>query len=228
VERVLRRIAGNALPGEELWCAASNLLDATRPGDFNQAMMELGATVCLPRNPQCLVCPLAVGCKTLGEHKTAPRAAMQSRAVGHALAVRTGKDGGASKEEILLEQRAAEQTVMSGLWELPRLKDSVVPEGDLRMAVRHAIMQVNYDVRVRTVFEDDVEALTVIGGTRRWVPVSEAADMALTGLARKVLTRAQLISAATRNAHDATAAAGDVAGRDIAGPNIAGENKVVF
>jgi len=236
VERVLCRVAGWEAGGakgatelrRQVQALAGELLSPARPGDFNQAMMELGATVCLPRNPQCLVCPLAVGCKTLGEHKTAPRAAMQSRAVGHALAVRTGKDGGASKEEILLEQRAAEQTVMSGLWELPRLKDSVVPEGDLRMAVRHAIMQVNYDVRVRTVFEDDVEALTVIGGTRRWVPVSEAADMALTGLARKVLTRAQLISAATRNAHDATAAAGDVAGRDIAGPNIAGENKVVF
>ena len=55
------------------------------------------------------------------------------------------------------------------------------------MTVRHAIMQVNYYVRIRTVFEDDVEAMTVPGGERRWVPLNEAAGMALTGLTRKVL-----------------------------------------
>ncbi len=61
------------------------------------------------------------------------------------------------------------------------------------MTVRHAIMQVNYYVRIRTVFEDDVEAMTVAGGERRWVPLREAAGMALTGLARKVLARAHLL-----------------------------------
>lgn len=82
---------------------------------------------------------------------------------------------------------------MPGLWELPVLRDAAVPEEDLRMTVRHAIMQVNYYVRIRTVFEDDVKAMTVKGGRRRWVPLSEAAGMALTGLTRKVLSRAHLL-----------------------------------
>jgi len=73
------------------------------------------------------------------------------------------------------------------------LLDPVVPEGDLRMTVRHAIMQVNYYVRVRTLLEGEIEALSGPGGHRRWVPLAEAAGMALTGLARKVLTRARLI-----------------------------------
>src|SRR5271156_5198617 len=47
---------------------ASHLIDINRPGDFNQAMMELGATVCLPRNPLCLRCPVQRGCRTRGEH----------------------------------------------------------------------------------------------------------------------------------------------------------------
>jgi hypothetical protein len=64
------------------------------------------------------------------------------------------------------------------------------------MTVRHAIMQVNFYVRIRTVFEDDVEALTIPGGDRRWVPLQDAAGMALTGLARKVLARAHLLVAA--------------------------------
>jgi hypothetical protein len=82
---------------------------------------------------------------------------------------------------------------MPGLWELPALNETTVPEEELRITLRHAIMQVNYYVRIRTVFEDDIDALTVAGGERRWVPLGEAAGMALTGLARKVLARAHLL-----------------------------------
>ena len=124
---------------------------------------------------------------------------MMSRAVGYALSVRTesaaGKRRGPGGREVLLEQRPARQTVMPGMWELPMLVRSDVPQKDLRMTLRHAIMQVNYYVRIRTVFEDDIESMTVAGGERRWVQLREAAGMALTGLARKVLTRAQLLPA---------------------------------
>jgi hypothetical protein len=61
-------------------------------------------------------------------------------------------------------------------------------------------MQVNYYVRIRIVFEDDVDAMTVPGEERRWVPVAESAGMALTGLTRKVLTRAHLLADAPRGA----------------------------
>ncbi len=205
VERVLCRLsgwesasrAGAATLRRKIENLAGRLVDPKRPGDFNQALMELGATVCLPRNPQCLVCPVAAGCKTRGEHKTAPRARMLSREVAHALSVRMGRSSAkthtAAGREVLLEQRAATQTVMPGMWELPLLRDAAVPEEDLRMTVRHAIMQVNYYVRIRTVFEDDIDAMTVAGGERRWVPLSEVAGMALTGLARKVLSRAHLL-----------------------------------
>ena len=208
VERVLCRLAGwdagsrkggGATLRRKIESLAGRLLDRARPGDFNQAIMELGATVCAPRNPQCPVCPLAADCKTRGEHKTPRRAPMMSRAVGYALSVRTesmpSKRRGSGGREVLLEQRPAQQTVMPGMWELPMLVRSDVPQKDLRMSVRHAIMQVNYYVRVRTVFEDDIEGMTVAGGERRWVPLREAAGMALTGLARKVLTRAHLLAA---------------------------------
>ena len=209
VERVLCRIegwkAGSRAGGgsavrrgiEEL---AARLVDPLRPGDFNQALMELGATLCLPRNPQCLVCPLAADCKTQGEHDTAPRPPMQCREVAYALSVRSGRVAGQLHREVLLEQRPPTQTVMPGLWELPALIDSRVPDKELRLTVRHAIMQVNYYVRIRTVFEDDVEAMTVASGERRWVPLGEAAGMALTGLARKVLARLHLLTAAPLDA----------------------------
>jgi A/G-specific adenine glycosylase len=101
---------------------------------------------------------------------------------------------------VLLEQRHAAQTVMPGLWELPTLRSAAVPAKELRLTVRHAIMQVNYYVRIRTVFEDDVDAMTVAGGERRWIPLGEAAGMALTGLARKVLNRLHLLAAAPLDA----------------------------
>jgi A/G-specific adenine glycosylase len=205
VERVLCRLAGweagiragsGAALRRKIEALADQLVDPAHAGNFNQALMELGATVCVPRNPQCLVCPIAVDCATRGEHKMPARRRMESREVAHALSIRTGRRPGVFSREVLLEQRPAGLTVMPGLWELPALPDAVVPDDQLRMTVRHAIMQVNYYVRIRTVFEDDVEQMLAPGGERRWVPLNEAIGMALTGLARKVLMRARLLPVA--------------------------------
>jgi A/G-specific adenine glycosylase len=212
VERVLCRLegldasssTGGAALKRRIATVADRLLDPAHPGDFNQALMELGATMCLPRNPQCLFCPLASRCQTRGEHKTPPRPRMLSRQAAHALAVRIGPQSGAvpgvARREVLLEQRPASLTVMPGLWELPALLDPKVPEELQCMTVRHAIMQVNYYVRIRNVLEEDVDVLTISAGERRWIPINEAAGMALTGLTRKVLTRCRLLSPAVPEA----------------------------
>lgn len=201
VERVLCRIAGWAANGgheRKVEALAVRLVDEKRPGDFNQAMMELGAMVCVPRNPQCLVCPIAEACKTRGEHKTAKRARAVVREVGHALCLKstgTGDAGDAETAAVLLEQRPASVTVMPGLWELPALRET--PNGKTRLTVRHAIMNVNYIVYIRKIEEEQLRELTLTGGERRWVPVREAETMALTGLTRKVLKRVN--GAATAN-----------------------------
>jgi A/G-specific adenine glycosylase len=202
VERVLCRLEGwpasshkttGAATLHKIEKLANQIVSPLHPGDSNQALMELGATLCTPRNPQCPRCPLLHGCATRGEHSAAPRPPMLSREVAHALSVRTGQAAGRFSREVLLEQRPETHTVMPGLWELPELKEAAVPESELRMTVRHAIMQTNYYVRIRTVFEDDIDLFCVAGGARRWVPLGEAAAMALTGLTRKVLARALLL-----------------------------------
>ena len=199
VERVLCRLAGwdeSADLRRKVGELAARMVDEARPGDFNQALMELGALVCLPRGPRCTDCPLNADCNTRGEHKTEKRAPMKSVEVAYALSVRTSEKKTAHDRggrEVLLEKRPATVSVMTGMWELPQLSEAVVPPEELRMTVRHAIMQTNYYVRVRTVFEDDVARLTVAHGERRWIPLGEAREMALTGLARKVLTRAHLL-----------------------------------
>jgi A/G-specific adenine glycosylase len=83
VERVFSRLwarpshAGEPCPPQspnrlDCWALAEALLDRRRPGDWNQALMELGATVCLPRQPQCGRCPLKRWCATNPEAKPAP------------------------------------------------------------------------------------------------------------------------------------------------------------
>jgi A/G-specific adenine glycosylase len=198
VERVLCRLAGwNAHNGHarKVAALAARLVDQTRPSDFNQAMMELGATLCLPRNPQCLVCPLAEYCKTRGVHQTAPRPRAVVREVGHALCVRQTANGSHREgPRVLLEQRPPSVTVMPGMWELPAFRET--PPKQVRLTVRHSIMNVNYVVRICDVREDEL-GLTVAAGERRWVLLHDAAAMALTGLARKVLKR--LTSASPQN-----------------------------
>jgi A/G-specific adenine glycosylase len=96
--------------------AAGELLDAGRPGDFNQAIMELGALICTPRQPACPLCPLAKGCKAraLGrpdEFPKLPSRAPASR-VRKALALVTR--GGA----VLCAPRLGPGR-MVGMWQFP-------------------------------------------------------------------------------------------------------------
>src|SRR5580700_4164812 len=91
VERVLQRMHGKNIAGEKLWRAAGELLSQQRPGDFNQAMMELGATVCLPRQPQCLLCPVSDLCATRGELQQQIKPTRQTkRHINYTLACRNG------------------------------------------------------------------------------------------------------------------------------------------
>jgi A/G-specific adenine glycosylase len=205
VERVFCRLMGwsaessSVAHKRKVEHLAAQLLDPKRPGDFNQAMMELGAMVCLPRSPRCWQCPLHQICLTRGEHKARPRPPMQSREIAHALVLRVRPIAGkrhAQSRQVLLEQRPASQSVMPGLWQLPELRHSAVPEHDLRMTLRHSIMQINYTARVRDVSASEVIELTVRTGRRRWIPLDKTAAMPLTGLARKILTRVRLQSTA--------------------------------
>ncbi|KAE8708093.1 A/G-specific adenine DNA glycosylase [Hibiscus syriacus] len=72
VVRVLARLkAISANPKDKhtvknFWKLAAQLVDPSRPGDFNQSLMELGATLCTPLNPSCTTCPVSSQCRALG------------------------------------------------------------------------------------------------------------------------------------------------------------------
>jgi A/G-specific adenine glycosylase len=113
-------------------------------GDHNQAMMELGATICLPRAPLCLQCPVYVLCRTRGEHPTPPRSPQLSRPIAYLLDMR--KRGAAT--EVLLERRPDDASLMPAMYELPPLPLDAVVGREPVLRVRHSITNTNYYVQV--------------------------------------------------------------------------------
>jgi len=178
VERVLQRVSGKRLAGEALWGAAGEFLDGSRPGDFNQAMMELGAIVCTPRSPKCLTCPVVELCTARGELAGAGKPAPQKkREVHYTLSCRNG--------EVFLVQRARDASLMAGMWELPETastKGSVSPS----FTLRHSITVTDYTVHVW-------RSATRVRASGEWVPVERLDRVALTGLARKILRKAEML-----------------------------------
>ena len=83
VERVVERLQGRRLPSPKIWQLAESLLSPRRPGDFNQAMMELGATVCIPGEPKCLLCPVAKFCHTQGNLPGGAKSPKLSKVIVH-------------------------------------------------------------------------------------------------------------------------------------------------
>jgi A/G-specific adenine glycosylase len=125
VERVLLRITGRpeaagAQAADVLNRIAQSLVTARNPGDHNQAMMELGATVCVPRNPHCDECPVFALCRTRGEHPTPPRARLQSERIAYGLCTRKMRESIAV--EVLLQRRPADASRMPGMLELPQIE----------------------------------------------------------------------------------------------------------
>ena len=122
-------------------------LDPRHPGLFNQALMELGAAVCLPKNPRCSVCPLAAGCLarargTAAELPVKRRDAEPVRLAGAMLVIRRGG-------RILLRQREAAARRMPGFWDLPAPEDLPDARAMERLgACRHTITHYHYNLSV--------------------------------------------------------------------------------
>ncbi|MEM1202018.1 MAG: A/G-specific adenine glycosylase [Acidobacteriota bacterium] len=122
VERVMaRRLALEEDPKkragrERLLAAAADLLDPERAGDSNQAFMELGATVCRPKAPKCLLCPLGAGCLGKGDAERYPPPRKRRKVERVELAVAVVREEG---RLLLFRRPEGGVDLMPGLWELP-------------------------------------------------------------------------------------------------------------
>jgi A/G-specific adenine glycosylase len=176
VERVLLRILGQpedrsaaarkqiADLAQQLVPAAANDRLTNLPGEHNQAMMELGATVCVPRSPLCHVAHL-----------------FATRKMG----VQT---------QVLLEQRPREASLMPGMLELPPLPLDIIEGLQPALRIRHAITTTNYVVEIFTESGRTLQQhVPAAAKDLRWVDVQQLAQQPLTGLARKVMQKLKVM-----------------------------------
>jgi A/G-specific adenine glycosylase len=123
VLRVVARVAndasdtGSAKVREKFRAIAQAWMDRQDPAGFNQAMMELGATICLPRNPLCQACPVSVRCRArqMGTAAGLPVKLRRHAAVHMDAVLLLVEDGG----RVLLRRREAGARRMAGFWDLP-------------------------------------------------------------------------------------------------------------
>jgi A/G-specific adenine glycosylase len=140
VRRVVMRILGTRGAAEPkhdkvLRAFIDTVLPADRPGDFNQAMMELGALVCRSRSPQCLACPVRRACRAAreGTQEIIPRPKKLKLETIEVVVAVIEKDG-----KLLLQQRPP-GGLLAGLWEFPGGK--VEPGESLKAALRREIRE---------------------------------------------------------------------------------------
>ncbi len=186
VMRVVSRVTGDAgeisspVTKARFTEAAQLLLDPRRPGDFNQAMMELGATVCIPRSPRCGECPVSRFCAAhaSGRQNELPVKLKKNAARDVPLDLALLRE----KSRIFLIQRASAERRLAGFWELP--PRSLFPRWHGRLAARFTHQIVNDRFRI-SVFEGPAPAALPPG---KWFAPAKLTAIPLTTVTRKALT----------------------------------------
>ena len=215
VERVLQRLAGRSLTSKEMWQRAQSLLSESRPADFNQAMMELGAMVCTPRQPKCDTCPLRKWCATKGEDpRTTPPQSQSRKEIWCTLDQRDG--------QIRLVRRPSKASLMAGMWELPQgsptISEPSQPPGTAakrRKIAAHGVSRGlpakneeapkgrknGHDSSWRTFQHSITVTDYTVHVTRapapvakgKWIAIEKISEVPITGLTRKILKAAGII-----------------------------------
>jgi A/G-specific adenine glycosylase len=207
---------------QHLQKVASNYLETKSPGDWNQAMMELGATLCTPKSPQCLLCPVSQFCegRKLGIAESLPEKRKKRAVVKVTLASAVFSDGRGRTLLLPPPKRKSDAghadhvpTLVSHLWHFPTIAVNGDPalnmqahlgkiyrgmgRGRLRLEaageVRHAV---TYRAITITPFCVQVKKLPRINEAKR-VPLADISVLPVSNLTRKVAHAA--LATVTRN-----------------------------
>jgi A/G-specific adenine glycosylase len=184
--RVLSRITADAgdiaspETRERLTAVARALLDRKQPGDFNQAVMELGATVCVPRSPACAACPVARYCEAhaTGRERDYPvKLRKPRRSEVHETLYFVERE-----DHLLLWRREEESERLAGFWELPgRHQLGNVAGAVAAGEFRHTIVNTTYHFRIVR-----ASVQSVPGGVS-WIPKSRLRELPLSTATKKAL-----------------------------------------
>lgn len=186
VLRVIARLTGDSSdigsPATKLRfeSEAARLLGRADPGQFNQAMMELGATICLPRNPLCLLCPVSGGCQARLQSRQGELPVKLKRI--DPVRVKTTLLVIEREGKILLWRRDPASQRLGGFWELPSTEE--LPRVKARQTLgsfRHSITNRNYIFTVMTA------KLSGASPGFKWIEPSQLQQLPLSTTAKKAL-----------------------------------------
>ncbi len=207
VIRILTRLAaikediGKPKTIEKLWELAGSLVPKSNPGDFNQAMMELGATLCTPQNPACLLCPVMNFCE--GRKKGAPENYPVKQEKIKLEKIKTAALILRKNGKILLQKQTAKER-WGGLWVFPFEKDLRslleklrIPEIDLKhkLTIRHGFTkyQISLDVYEHTLSflrgAPERRRSNIKSPGMQWFPVKELSDLAFPSPHQKIVKK---------------------------------------
>ena len=206
IERVVARLFAVETPLPQAKPALKRLAEGLTPderaGDYAQAMMDLGATVCLPRRPKCLLCPLNSDCAAHagGSAEALPRRAPKAeRPTRRAVAVWVLNGDG----DLLLRRRPP-KGLLGGMMELPSTdwREAPWPEAEalvqtpvaadwrpLAGQVRHTFTHFHFEIEVWAGRSEDGD-LSRAGAEARWVRLDALGDEALPSVMRKIVKHA--------------------------------------
>jgi A/G-specific adenine glycosylase len=157
---------------------AGSIMDPECPGDFNQALMELGATVCLPKKPLCLICPVAALCKArkAGVQESLPVKIKARRTVEQTRLLLWIEDDG----KVLLWQRPASARLMPGFWELPEPEH--IPGAHIGLMLgqfQHGITFHNY------CFQVHISSVADVPETFKWIAMADLSKLPISTVLKK-------------------------------------------
>ena len=202
VERVMARLfaVDDPLPGAKkaLYDRAQSLTPEARPGDYAQAVMDLGATVCTPRSPSCSICPLENLCaaRRQGLAEALPaRLPKEKRPTRYGTAYWLEREGPGGREVLL--RRRPEEGLLGGMMEIPSTPWREGPgarDGDPGIfaaewqAVDGGVSHVFTHFRLELSIERGVLALDQ-PADGHWTRIEDLEDEALPSVMRKVVAR---------------------------------------
>ncbi len=204
VKRVLARHfgiegwSGRAEVLAALWRVSEACTPADRAGDYNQAMMDLGATLCTRTRPDCVRCPLSDTCiaRSQGRQRELPaprpRKPLPERATLMLVVIN-------SAGEILLERRPP-TGIWGGLWSLPETSAKTEPEQwcqnqmglpplrvDMLAPRRHTFTHYSLMIRIAAITVETTPDSIADGEHLRWLSVAQASELGLPAPVRKIL-----------------------------------------
>lgn len=170
---------------KRIWSRAETLVPKKDPGDWNQALMELGATVCTPDSPSCGVCPVADVCaaneKELQDRLPTPEKRREVIAVRW-VCLRILRNG-----KLLIWRRSKKERLLKDHWGLPEARRIAAVPGKSLACVSHVITRHALNVELR---EASWPEALELPHEARWVPAEKAADYLVSSLWLKLLRAA--------------------------------------